>query len=169
MLNKMTLSDYTENMQEVLARLDACEGDTEALKDTLEALGELADDKLEAILYHMDEISGRAVFLKEKSKQLAEAAKLLENKYASLKDYVAYHLKATGQDKKAKTLGIYKLSFRAGAKSTIVDEDLLPAQYFVPQPPKPMSKTELKKLVDLGVEIEGVTIVTGEPSLQIKM
>jgi len=169
MLNKLTLSDYTEDMISIIARLEDCEGDEEALYDTLEAIGEMADDKLEAILYHMDEILSRAKFLKEKAKALDEAAKVLVNKHARLHNYVAHHLKATGQDKKAKTVGIYKLSFRKGSKSTEVDESLLPAQYFIPQEPKPMSKTELKALVEGGTEIAGVKIVTGEPSLQIKM
>ena len=49
-----------------------------------------------------------------------------------------------------------------------VDESILPEEYFVPQPSKPIGKPELKKAIKSGKVIPGVKLVRKEDTLQIK-
>jgi Siphovirus Gp157. len=161
------LSDLTENMVIMLDKLRNCEGDAEALENTLESLTELADDELEAILAYMDEVKKEAEFLDKRAKEITAAAKVYSTKHDNLKAFVAEHLKATGQDAKAKRVGVYKLSFRKGVEVVKVDESKLPAEYWLQQDPKPMGKADLKKLLQNGKIIDGVSLHRNDSTLQI--
>ena len=66
--------------------------------------------------------------------------------------------------------GLFKISFRKGTEVVKIDEDKLPKQYWVPQDPKPMGKTDLKNLLKKNpdITIDGVSIVRNPDTLQIK-
>lgn len=161
------LSEYTENMHLLLEKLEDAECDQEAIIMTLDSIKELADDELEAMLAYMDELKAQQTFVDEKAKKLAEQAKHLGNKHDLMKDFIAGHLKATGQTE-AKRLGVYTVSFRKGSEVVKVDEQLLPKEYWVEQPPVPMGKNDLKKLLKEGKTIDGVSLERTESTLQIK-
>lgn len=161
------ISDVTERIVALLSTLEDVECDAETLEDTLQALTDVADEEIEAILVHMDNLTKDGEFLKAKAKDLNERAKAMEAKKERLKQFIDDHLKATRQTG-VKNVGIYRLWFRKGSEVVQVDESILPEKYFVPQPAKPLGKPELAKLLKAGEQIEGAALVRNPDTLQIK-
>jgi len=162
-----SLYQYTNDFLAVKAELDELDLDSETYADTLEQYEADIADKAENIIKYRNELLGLAELQKEEAKNLVEAAKAKEAKAASLVKYLDETMKAI--EAKELQAGVYKLDYRKGSEVVEVDEDKLPKKYFIPQPSKPMSKPELKKLLKEGKEIEGVCLKRNPDSLQIKM
>lgn len=162
-----SLYKYTQDFMELKQTLEDMELDADLIWDTLEANKELIIDKAEDVLKFRNELLALAEAQKSEAKKMIESANKKERKADDLLGFLDTTMKQL--EMKELQAGIFKLNYRAGSKSTIVDKSLLPKEYWVKQDPVPMSKPELKKLVDAGTEIPGVRIVTGPPSLQVKL
>src|SRR6185312_4748418 len=162
-----SLYHYTNDFLEVKAQLDAMyDPEDEVYKDTLEYYEDNIATKAENIIKYCEELLGLAELQKAEAKRLNEAAKAKENKANRLMEYLDNSMKAMGV--KNLQAGLYKLTYHKGREVVEVDEDILPDDYWVEQPKKPMSKPELKKLIESGVEVKGVCIKKNPDSLQVK-
>lgn len=162
-----SLYSYTQEFLEVKAQLEGLDLDPKAFADTLEYYEDNISDKAENIIKYSDELKAEAEMLKAQAKKFSEAAAKKQKKADSLVSYLDENLKK--MDIKELQAGMFKLSYRAPSKVTLVDEALLPKKYFIAQEPVPMSKPELKKLVEAGTKIPGVSIVDGASNLQVKL
>ena len=162
-----SLYHYTHEFLEVKAQLDTLDLDEETYRDTLESYEANIADKAENLVKYRNELLGLAQIQKEEAKKLNEAAKRKEEKAQRLVEYLDYVMQATGHVELQ--AGVYTLKYRKGSEIVEIDEGKLPEQYWVKQPPKPMSKPELKKLLQAGTEVEGVWITRNPDSLQIQM
>lgn len=162
-----TLYHYTNDFLEVKAKLDELyDPEDEVYIDTLEYYEDNIATKAENIIKYREELLGLAELQKAEAKRLAESAKAKENRAEALLEYLDSSLKAMELD--SLQAGLYKLNYRKGREIVEVDEDSLPDEYWIEQPKKPMSKPELKKLIEGGLEVKGVCIKRNPDSLQIK-
>lgn len=158
---------YTQEFLEVMAQMNEMDLTAETVRDTLESYEAHISEKAENIIKYSDELKAEAEMLKAQAKKFSEAAAKKLKKADDLVAYLDENLKKMGI--KELQAGMFKLSYRAPSKVTLVDEALLPKKYFIKQDPKPMSKPELKKLVEAGTKIPGVSIVDGVSNLQVKL
>lgn len=162
-----SLYHYTHEFLAVKAQLDALDLDDAVYADTLEQFEANIAEKAENLIKYRNELLGLAELQKAEAKKFADAAKVKEAKAAAIVQYLDQTLKAIGS--KELQAGAYKLNYRKGSEVVEVDEKKLPDMYKIPQPPKPIGKPELKKLLQEGKEIEGVCLKRNPDSLQIKM
>lgn len=162
-----SLYHYTEEFLAVRAALEAADVDETVFHDTLEAYEDTIASKMENVIKYRNELLGLAELQKAEAKKLNEAAKAKEAAAERLKDYMDQTMKAIGS--KELQAGAYKLKYRKGSEVVIVDEEKLPDMYWVEQDPVPMSKPELKKLIQAGEEIDGVCLKRNPDTLQIQM
>lgn len=163
----LSLYHYTEEFLAVKNELEQMDIDEQTFLDTLEQYeGDIAD-KMENIVKYRNELLGLAELQKAEAKKLTEAAKAKEEKAASLMEYMDTTMKAIGSKKIQ--AGAYTVDYLKGREVVIVDEEILPDEYWVEQPKKAMGKPELKKLLADGKEITGVCLKRNPDTLRIKM
>jgi chromosome segregation ATPase len=150
----------------IKAQLEEAEIDEETLSDTLESLQMPIEEKAENVVKYMKELEALAEAKKAEAEILRKAAESDLKKAENLKKYLQDNLNKLGIKKLQ--AGLFSLSFRKGSEVVEVDENQLPEQYFVPQEPTPLGKSDLKKLIKEGNEIPGVQIVRKPDSLQVK-
>ena len=143
--------------------------DIEAYEVTLESFKALVGDKSEGLAKYVKELQAVAEFQKQEAKELAEMAKQTAEKAEKAMAQIAQCLTVMGLEEVQ--AGAYKFKFKKGSTVTEVDESELPEAYWIqpPAPPrKPLTKPELKKLVDSGISIKGVKVVQNPPKLELK-
>ena len=144
--------------------------DIEAYEVTLESFKALVGDKSEGLAKYVKELQAVAAFQKQEAKELAEMAKKTAEKADKAMQRIGECLTAMELDEVQ--AGAYKFKFKKGSTVTEVDESELPERYWktVRPPPvrKPLTKPELKKLVDSGISIKGVKVVQNPPKLELK-
>jgi Siphovirus Gp157 len=146
--------------------------DPEIFQDTMDSLTLPLEQKVENIVKYMRSLEALAEAKKAEAKRLSESAASDLKKAEWFKNYMADNLQKANITKLQ--AGVFALSFRKGSEVVEIDESKLPPEYWVPQPPKPMSKTELKKKLKDGLEgigtweIPGVSIVRKPDSLVVK-
>lgn len=161
-----SLYNYTNDFVEIKQLLESMDLNADVMQDTLASYGELVEAKAENLIKFREELVALAKLQKEEAKRLIEAANVKERKADHLLDYLDESLKKMGL--KEMQAGVFKVNYRAGSKVTLVDTEKLPKKYWIKQEPKPMGKPELKKLVESGTKIAGVSIVRGADSIQVK-
>lgn len=161
-----SLYEITQDLMQVIHEMESAGLDQETIQDTLEANRDEFEAKASAIVGHIKNMRADAEAFKAESKRLAEEAKKIEKKQAFWTHYLDVNMKAL--DIKQLKDGVHELKYRKGTEVVEINEEQLPKQYFVPQEPKPMGKTDLKKLVKEGQTIPGVSLVRNPDSLQIK-
>ena len=138
----------------------------DAYADTIEALQMPIEQKVENTIKYIKSIEALAEARKLEAKRLKEIADAELKKADRLKNYISDGLKTAGITNIQ--AGIFKVSFKKGSEVTVIDEAKLPEWAFVPQEPKPMSKTDLKAMIKNGAEIPGVSLVRNPDSMVVK-
>lgn len=138
--------------------------DSETRQNALDQIEASFEDKAGNITQYIKELEAYSKNLKEAEESFKTKRTTTENKIKWLKTYLYNSMKATGKEKlKA---GLFNLSIAKNAVSVnIIDETKIPEQFFKIEK-KPM-KTDLKKALEEGMEIEGVELTRSE-SLRIK-
>ena len=91
--------------------------------DDLDALNEALDNKLESLAGIYQMYGSKADALKARSKEIAERAKLFENKADKLKKYIDSLMQANNKEKLE--VGDKKLSYRKSVAGNIIDDFVL--------------------------------------------
>lgn len=137
--------------------------EAEDLQKALDALEIDINEKCENIAKILDTLQAEANAYEEQEKRFKAKKQACNNRYESLKKYMADNLTKMGIDS-IKT-DLYKISFRKSQSVTIDNIKLIPQEYLkVSVAP---NKTELKKLLKTGLEMEGCHL-TDNKSIQIK-
>ncbi|MCP1359077.1 siphovirus Gp157 family protein [Aneurinibacillus migulanus] len=137
--------------------LEAMQDEEQAvsLVDTLESIEEAIDAKVENIAKVIKTIDGEVKLLKEEEQRLASRRKALEARIDGLKQYTLSMLERAGLTKVKGAL--LTVGIRNNRPSVVVDEAELPAEFLVPQPPKP-DKQRLYELLKDGQVIAGARL-----------
>lgn len=118
--------------------------DEETLQDTLQAIEEPAKDKLENIYKVIRHVESDIDMIDKEQKRMAEIKKSKQNTITRLKDMSLELVKTIGEDTKS---GGKKVSFdspyiksmytqKSPPAVNVLNADLVPQEYLVPQPPK---------------------------------
>lgn len=161
-----SLYELTNEFLHTKQLLEEMELDELTFEDTLDAIKMPIEEKAENIVKLMKEWEALADAKKLEAKRLSESATNDLKKVERLKQYLQSNLETA--DIKKLQAGVFTLSFRKGSEVVEIDETRLPEWAFVPQDPKPLSKTEFKAMLKEGVEVPGVRLVRKDDSLVIK-
>lgn len=159
----MKLYELTENYLQLLEMAE--DMDPELLRDTLESIQESIEDKAENTAKLIKSLEADVKAIKEEEKRLADRRKALEKKIENIKDYLREQLELAGIDKvKRPTITV---SIQNNPPSVrVVNEELIPSHFMIPQPPKLDKKGILEKLKN-GEKVPGVELAQGR-SLRIR-
>ncbi len=155
----MRLYELTNNWNELQMMIE--DGvDPSALADTLQAIEESIQDKVQNTALVIRNLEADVDAIKAEEKRLAERRKAIENNCKGLKDYLYQQMTATDL-KRIKgtivTVGIQKNP----ASLDIAEDANIPVDYYEQQAPK-LKKKELLVAVKNGLEVEGVAIKQSE-------
>jgi transcriptional regulator of heat shock response len=157
------LYEISQNYSQLLDMVDVL--DEETFRDTLQAIEEALEDKVENMAKFIRCLEADAKAIKEEEQRLADRRKALENRVSSVNEYLQNQMEVAGLDKvKRPTVTV---SIQNNPPSVeIADESLIPSDYMIPQPSKIDKKSILSALKE-GLVIEGCSMKQGR-SVRIK-
>ena len=136
-----------------------------ALKAALDEVQEQFDLKAESIIRYIRNLEAQGDAIRAEEKHLADRRKAVENKAASLKDYIAESMR--GLNLPSVKAGIFEAKFQKNpAALSIIDASKIPARFFIPQEPR-LDNASLKDALKAGEAVDGAELVQGE-SLRIR-
>lgn len=148
----MNLYELSVAFQEV----QNMELDPEIMKDTLDSIGGTFEDKAENMAKLMRNIKSDISACKEEEGYLKTKRQAKENKLKWLETYLEDCMKLAGKTKFKS--GMFNFSIQKNPVSVnITDENILPEDYLIPQPPK-VDKTSLKEALKSGIEVPGAEL-----------
>ena len=159
----MQLYKITQDIRQLTNILDEVE--SEYLLKELDKLEMNFEEKIKNIVMLMRNYESDITAIDEEIKRLQDLKKYKKNQVESLKNYVAYAME-TAQKEKLET-DIFKIWFRKSKAVEILEEDKIPEDFTEIVEVKKIDKTELKKALQAGQEIEGAQLVQRK-NLQIK-
>lgn len=137
--------------------LQSEEIDEQTFNDTLEAMG--VDEKLEAYCQVIGQLKADIAMFKAEADRIAARKKTAENSVDRMRNAILAFLKATGQSK-AKA-GTFSVSLSTSKSVFVYDENALPRECLIEQPPK-VDKMEIKRRLTSGDEVAGAELVINE-------
>jgi hypothetical protein len=130
--------------------------DPEVMKDTLDSIEDAIENKAENIAKLIRNLESDVSAYKEEEDRLKTKRQATENKVKWLKTYLEDNMKLTGKTKFKS--GMFNFSIQKNPASVnIIDENILPKDFLIPQPPK-VDKTALKDVLKTGVEVPGAEL-----------
>ena len=130
--------------------------DPEVMKDTLDSIEDAIENKAENIAKLVRNLESDVSAYKEEEDRLKTKRQAMENKVKWLKTYLEDNMKLTGKTKFKS--GMFNFSIQKNPVSVnITDENILPEDYLIPQPPK-VDKTSLKEALKSGIEVPGAEL-----------
>ena len=161
MANLYEISERYKNIQDLI-------GNEEITEEFLEKAAEDVEDELQEKLLNIAKlcknIKGNKAMIKEERDRLKNKETILDNQLKSLENYTKLCLNNAGLKKM--DLGVFKISLRKSESTEITDLSLIPKEFLKFKDPEP-NKTEIKKAIKEGREIQGAVIIENE-SLVIK-
>lgn len=152
-----TLYEMTAQASELYELLQNEEIDEQTFLDTLECIG--AEEKVEGYCQVLKELQADFDKFKAESDRLAARMRTAKNGIDRMKDSLLSFLKASGQSKvKA---GTFTVSVGTSKQTNIIDENLIPAEFKIPQPDK-VDKTAIKKAIESGTAVLGAEVIINE-------
>lgn len=154
------MASLYEINEEILSCVDTETGEIIDM-DKLQELQMKFDDKVEGIALWIKNLLSEAAEVKVEKEKLAGRQKACENKAKNLKEYLSKFL--DGQ--KFKTARV-SITYRKSDSVEVENVGMLPEEFLRFTEPE-VRKTELKKALKEGLEIEGATLVEHQ-NIQIK-
>lgn len=124
--------------------------------EKLDELEAARDVKIENIALYIKNLTAEAAALKAEKDAFAERQKVAENRIKSLKQYLSDYLAG----EKFKTTKV-NISFRS-SESVLVEEGAVIPEEFLRYKEPEVNKTDLKKAINDGLVIKGVSIVKNQ-------
>jgi len=161
------LYEINEAMFDTIKRIEHAETEEEqeALIQQFESVDLAFKEKLSNICKVIREMETDQIKIKSEAVRLAQLAESKWNVAERLKKYMSTVLQMQNIDKL--DLDLFKLSFRKSDVVSVLDEAIIPIQYFTIKETKTVDKIWLKTYLKNGAEIPGVRLVENF-NLQIK-
>lgn len=152
----MNLFDLNENYRKVEALFDdGADVSEQALKDTLESIGEARDVMLDRVAFLIERNTAKGDFYAKKIKELQLAKKSAENAVNRFQSYMTSAMDDAGM-KELQTEN-HVLKPRNCKASVVVDDtSVIPDQYMVTKTTVAPNKTAIYKALKAGEEVPGV-------------
>ncbi|TIM24850.1 MAG: siphovirus Gp157 family protein [Mesorhizobium sp.] len=136
------------------------------IADTVEGIEGTISDKLEAIWYVMQSMSANAALMKQRADEATKRAKFWGNQEAALKSYAKMIVETSGRNSIKTPLKTFALS-KVGGKISVTDDKALPEEFYDLVPARVPKMDEIKKAIDEGKTIEGVSVSPEGKTLRI--
>lgn len=136
--------------------LIAEQGDEQILKDTLESINDALEDKADGYASIVRSLEANNKAIDEEIKRLKQRKTSNENGIKRLKENLKETMEITGKTKFKTTFNSFSISKNAPSKD-VIDEKLIPADYWISQAPKINSKLLLDDLKS-GKEVPGAEL-----------
>ncbi|HFU6611232.1 TPA: siphovirus Gp157 family protein [Bacillus paranthracis] len=155
----MKLYELTSNFNELQQMIE--DGvDPSAIHDTLQAIEEAIDQKVEGAALLIRNIEAQSEIIKAEEKRLADRRKAFENNVKGIKEYLYQQMIAVDKRRikgALATVGIQKNP----ASLDIASDAVIPPEFMIPQEPK-IDKKALLAAVKDGMKRDGITLNQGE-------
>ncbi|MGZ8246222.1 siphovirus Gp157 family protein [Methylomagnum sp.] len=161
-MNNLSLYQLSGSYLEALDFLTDPEADlpAEAVNDTLEALTGELEDKAVNVAKFLRNMEALAEAIKAAEADMAKRRKTLESRVQWLKDYLKGNMERTGITKIE--CPYFKLSVQNNPPAVhILDEDAVPAEFKEEVVSWKIDKTAIKKAVQSGQTVPGVSLSIG--------
>lgn len=150
----MKLFELTQSYQQVLEIAEQL--DAETLKDTLDSINDAVEQKVENTAFVVKQLEANVSVIDEEIKRLQAMKGTQTNNIKSLKLYLQESMEKVGLDKVQGKL--IKIAIQNNPQSVeVLNENVIPKNYFVEQNPK-LDKKALLTDLKSGVQVEGVEI-----------
>lgn len=150
----MKLFELTQSYQQVLEIAEQL--DAETLKDTLDSINDAVEQKVENTAFVVKQLEANISVIDEEIKRLQTMKGTQANNIKSLKLYLQESMEKVGLDKVQGKL--IKIAIQNNPQSVeVLNENVIPKNYFVEQKPKLDKKALLADLKG-GAQVEGVEI-----------
>ena len=157
----MTLYEIQETMIDnlnIFLESEGSEFDQEVYEEIMVMLKEELSAKSSNILKYLNNIQADLEQIKIEKQRLDKVKKSKESKYNRLADYIISVMTSLDKAKIETEIGNYAL--RKSSKVEVIDESLIPEEYFNIKMDKTVDKITLKELLK-SQEIPGVKLSTG--------
>jgi len=154
------LYEIAAEYRQALAVLADIDAPPEAVADTVESLQGDLHDKLRACIAYSLELDILADGAAQAAKRMADRAKTLSTRTATLRAYVLQHMQDTGTAEVQTDEWAAKVA-KTPASVQISDGAELPAEFLRVKTTTEPDKTALKAALAGGREVAGVSLVTG--------
>lgn len=152
----MNLYELSSNFAELFDLIENEEVEQEVLADTLEAIEDGIENKVDNIAKIIKNLDGAVEVFKKEENRIAIRRKVMENRVKWLKEYLLLSLDVT--KKKKIEAGTFVVRKQKNPMSVIVsDKSKLPKKYLIPQEPKE-DKDAIKKALKNGEKVDGAEI-----------
>ena len=152
------LADQYKTIAELLDS-DFAEGqnETQALQSALDEISDSMQDKLDNIAKLIMSKKAEAEAIQAEQNRLSKRGKKLDSDIQWLKEYVEYHMEATGQEK-IKT-ALFSFNIQNNPPSVdVMEPEKIPGKYWLQQDPKLDKRTILEDL-KAGQTVDGCGIM----------
>ena len=130
--------------------------DEQILKDTLASINDAIEEKADGYVAVIKSLEADNHAIDEEIKRLRQRKTSNQNGVKRLKESLQKVMEQTGKEKFKTSLNSYSIANNPHSLD-IIDETLIPKQYYVEQKPK-LDKKELLKAVKGGLELKGVEL-----------
>jgi predicted RNase H-like nuclease (RuvC/YqgF family) len=162
----MNLYELKENYLKLQELIESGDFTEEELADTLEMINDSIELKAEGYAKIIKMQEGNINTLKAEIERLASRKSSLENSIDKLKDNLKQAMIDTGKEK-IKT-DLFSISVANNPPAVkVIDETVIPKEYYVVKTTETLNKTLLKDILKSGQTIEGVELTQGK-GLRIK-
>jgi hypothetical protein len=158
-----TLYELSNEYLAVQNKLIEADFDEQTIADTLEGMAGELEVKAQNVAFFIRNLESTADQIKQAEKQMADRRKALENKAATIKDYLKRNMQATGINKIE--CPYFAISLKKNPPAVLItDEAAIPAEYLVQVPPPPPSvdKKAIAEALKAGVNVAGAELTQGE-------
>ena len=162
----MKLYEITETLSSALADMEENGFDAETIANTMESIEGEFNNKAVNVVKYTQNIKADIEALKAHEKTIAERRKTLENREASLKEYLRNNMERTGITKIE--CPEFAITLRKGVNILVIDDqESLPDDYIETVITEKIDKVGLKKALKDG-PIDGCHLEKGKSSILIK-
>jgi len=161
------LYEITEKHHDLMKLAEESEDMAEAVKDTMELIDGEFSDKAISLIKVMENIGGDIAPIDEMIARLTARKKAIQNKQASMKNYLKINMEASNIHQIKCPL--FTITLAKGRDIVKIDnENEIPAEYLnIKTSMTPMKKEILAALKE-GEEIKGASLTKSENSIRIK-
>ncbi|EGQ3289313.1 siphovirus Gp157 family protein [Staphylococcus pseudintermedius] len=150
-----TLFNLTDAYQQVYD-LIAEQGEESALIDTLQSINDALEDKADGYVAVIKTLEADNVAIDEEIKRLRQRKTSNQNGISRLKESLQFSMESTGKEKFKTALNSYSIANNPPSLD-VVEESLIPKEYWLSQAPK-LNKKDLLKDIKNGADIKGVEV-----------
>ena len=161
----MTLYELTNDYMNLLELAEDPDIDEQAFMDTLEGIEGALEDKAEGYAKVIRTLEGDAAACDAESKRLRNKKQTIENNIKRMKTVLQYAMEITGKTKFKTPL--FSFGIQKNPASVVIDHaGMVPASYWIPQPPE-LDKKAIKAYIKENGDVDWAHLEQTE-SLRIR-